>query len=157
MASPCLGPLSAPVLALVLGATARPGTSRLVYVLVREISVRPFVEAAHATGASRWRLMRRHIMPQLVTPLAASGALLLADLLAVEAGLSFIGLGVRPPLATWGSMLQEALPYLRSAWWLTAVPSVLLIATVLSAAALADQLERRSSRGGGARITRAPD
>ncbi len=96
-------------------------------------------------------------MPQLVTPLAASGALLLADLLAVEAGLSFIGLGVRPPLATWGSMLQEALPYLRSAWWLTAVPSVLLIATVLSAAALADQLERRSSRGGGARITRAPD
>ena len=141
-----LGPLSAVTLALVLGTTAWTGTSRLVYVLVREITARPFVEAARAMGASRWRLMQRHVMPQLLTPVVASGALLLADLLAVEAGLSFIGLGVRPPGSSWGSMLQDGLPYLRSAWWLAAVPSVLLIATVLSAAGIADRLGQASGR-----------
>jgi peptide/nickel transport system permease protein len=140
------GPLSAVTLAMVLGATAWTGTSRIVYVLVREISARPFVEAARSIGASRWRLMQRHIMPQLLNPIVASGALLLADILAVEAGLSFIGLGVRPPGASWGGMLQDGLPYLRSAWWLTAVPSTLLIATVLSAAGIADRLERAPGR-----------
>lgn len=141
-----LGPLSTISLALVLGATAWTGVSRLAYVLVREIGARPFVEAARATGASPARLLQRHVLPQLVTPMAAAGALLLADLLAVEAGLSFIGLGVRPPAASWGGMLQDGLPFIRSAWWLTAVPSLLLVATVLSAAAIADRLEQRSDR-----------
>jgi peptide/nickel transport system permease protein len=136
-----LGPLSAMTLALVLGATAWTGTGRLVYVLVRDVTARPFVEAARSIGASRLRVLQRHVMPQLLTPLAASGALLLADILAVEAGLSFIGLGVRPPAASWGGMLQDGLPYLQSAWWLTAAPSVLLIATVLSAAGIADRLD----------------
>ena len=138
-----LGPLSSTTLALVLGATAWTGTSRLVYILVRDVSARPFVEAARSIGASRWRRLQRHVMPHLLSPVAAAGALLLADILAVESGLSFIGLGVRPPAASWGGMLQDGLPYLRSAWWLTAVPSVLLIATVLSAAGIADRLEVR--------------
>lgn len=142
-----LGPLGTPLLALVLGATAWTGTSRLVFVLVRDYNGRPFVEAARAVGASRWRCVQRHVMPQLVTPLAASGALMVADLLAVEAGLSFIGLGVRPPAASWGSMLQDALPYMGSAWWLALVPSALLVITVLSAAAVADDLERRHPAG----------
>jgi peptide/nickel transport system permease protein len=141
-----VGPLGAVTLAMVLGATAWTGTSRIVYVLVREISARPFVEAARSIGASRWRLLQRHVLPQLLTPIAASSALLLADILAVEAGLSFIGLGVRPPGASWGGMLQDGLPYLRSAWWLTVVPSTLLIATVLSAAGIADRLESGSGR-----------
>ena len=142
-----LGPVGTVALALVLGATAWTGVSRLVFVLVREINAKPFVEAARAMGASRWHSLRRHVLPQLVDPIAAAGALLLADLLAVEAGLSFIGLGVRPPLASWGSMLQDGLPYMQSAWWLTAVPSLLLIVTVLSAAAVADRLERPRLRG----------
>ena len=141
-----LGPLSATTLALMLGTTAWTGTSRLVYVLVREVSARPFVEAARSIGASQWRLLRRHVAPQLLSPVAASGALLLADILAVESGLSFIGLGVRPPAASWGGMLQDGLPYLRSAWWLTAVPSALLIATVLSAAGIADRLDASQMR-----------
>lgn len=136
-----LGPLHAVTLALVLGATAWTGTSRLVYALVREIGTRPFVEAAQSIGASRWRLLQRHVLPQLVKPVAAAGVLLLADILAVEAGLSFIGLGVRPPAASWGGMLQDGLPYLRSAWWLVAVPAGLLVLTVLSAAGLADRLD----------------
>ncbi len=141
-----LGPLGTPMLALVLGATAWTGIGRLAYVLVRDVSARPFVEGARAMGASRWRCLWRHVAPQLISPIAASGALLLADLLAVEAGLSFIGLGVRPPQPSWGSMLQDALPYMRSAWWLTAVPSLLLIVTVLSAADIADRLEHRATR-----------
>ncbi len=144
-----LGPLGAATLSLVLGATAWTGTSRLVYVLVREVRARPFVEAARAVGAAPWWLLQRHVMPQLVNPVAASATLLLADLLAVEAGLSFIGLGVRPPQASWGSMLQDGLPYMRSAWWITVVPSLLLIATVLSAAVIADSLERPRTRSPG--------
>lgn len=141
-----LGPLGAVTLAVVLGATAWTGTSRLVYVLVRDVRAKPYIESARAIGVSRWRLLRWHVMPQLLNPIAASGALLLADLLAVEAGLSFIGLGVRPPGASWGSMLQDGLPYLRSAWWLTAVPAGLLIATVLSAAGISDRLDATRSR-----------
>jgi peptide/nickel transport system permease protein len=137
-----LGPLGAVTLAVVLGATAWTGTSRLVYVMVREMRAKPFIEAARSIGVSQWRLLGRHVMPQLVSPMAASGALLLADLLAVEAGLSFLGLGVRPPGASWGNMLQDGLPYLRSAWWLTAVPASLLVATVVSAADIADRLDR---------------
>ncbi len=146
-----LGPLGAVTLAIVLGATAWTGTSRLVYVLVREIRAKPFVEAARSIGVSRWHLLQRHIMPQLVSPLVAAGALLLADILAVEAGLSFIGLGVRPPGASWGSMLQDGLPYLRSAWWLTAVPASLLVATVVSAAGIADRMDA-AARDGGRRL-----
>ena len=140
-----LGPLGTVTLSLVLGATAWTGTSRLVYVLVREVRARPFVEAAASIGAAPWRLLQRHVMPQLVNPVAAAATLLLADILAVEAGLSFIGLGVRPPQASWGSMLQDGLPYMRSAWWITAAPCLLLIATVLSAGAIADGLERPGS------------
>ena len=136
-----LGPLSATTLALVLGATAWTGTSRLVYSLVREVSARPFVEAALSIGASRWRMLKQHVLPHLLSPLTASGALLLADILAVESGLSFVGLGVRPPAASWGGMLQDGLPYLRSAWWVTGVPCLLLIATVLSAAGIADRFD----------------
>lgn len=135
-----LGSLTPVALALILGATAWTGTSRLVYVLVRELRTREFVEAAHSVGASRSRVLALHIAPHLLGPLTASGALLLADILALESGLSFIGIGVRRPGASWGNMVQDALPYLGSAWWLAAVPCVLLLMTVLSAASIADHL-----------------
>ena len=127
-------------LSLVLGASAWAGTSRLVFVLVAELTAKPFVESARALGATRWRVMRQQIVPHLLGPLSASGILLFADMLALESGLSFLGVGVRPPTASWGNMVQDALPYLRSAWWLAAVPCVLLMTTVLAAATIADHL-----------------
>lgn len=132
--------LSAVGVSLLLGVTAWTGMSRLVYTLVREQSAYAYVEAARALGASRWRLLVRHIAPCVLAPLSAAGVLLLADLLAMESALSFLGIGVRAPAASWGSMVHDAVPYLRSAWWLTAVPCLLLVSTVVSAARLADAL-----------------
>ena len=132
--------LSVVGVSLLLGVTAWAGMSRLVYTLVREQFAYAYVEAARALGASRWRLLVRHIAPCVRAPLSAAGVLLFADLLAMESALSFLGIGVRAPAASWGSMVHDAVPYLRSAWWLTAVPCLLLVSTVVSAARLADAL-----------------
>lgn len=141
-----MGALTPTLLAILLGAAAWPATSRLVFALVRDAESRPYVEAARSTGATRARVFARHVVPHLVSPLTGSGALLLADVLALESGLSFIGLGVRPPGASWGTMVQDALPYLGSAWWTAAVPCVCLVVTVLSAAGIADWLRDRVAR-----------
>lgn len=138
------GPLEPVMLAMVLGGVAWTGMAHLVHALVREGLARPYVEAAMALGTTRWRCLVRHVAPHLTSPLTAAGALLFADILAVEAGLSFIGLGVRPPGASWGGMLQDALPFMRSAPWLTATPCALLVATVLGAASVADRLDASS-------------
>jgi len=141
-----MGALTPTLLAILLGAAAWPATSRLVFALVRDTQSRPFVEAARSSGATRARVFMKHVAPHLVSPLTASGALLLADVLALESGLSFIGLGVRAPGASWGTMVQDALPYLGSAWWTAAVPCVCLVVTVLSAAAVADSLRNMAVR-----------
>jgi peptide/nickel transport system permease protein len=135
------------VLALLLGATSWPAMSRVVFVQTRALRARDFVASARALGAHPLRVMSRHALPHLVGTLAATSAVLVADLLAVEAGLSFLGLGVRPPEASWGSMLQDGVPYLSSAWWVVAAPCVLLVATVLCVARVADALhEGRTTR-----------
>ena len=141
------GVLTPPVLAILLGAAAWPATSRLVYALVRDTESRSFVEAARSSGASSARVLAVHVAPHLAGPLVASGALLLADILALESGLSFLGLGVRPPGASWGNMVQDALPYLGSAWWTVAVPCACLVVTVLSAASIADHLQKKGMPG----------
>ncbi len=129
---------SAMVLAVLLGVTSWTALSQVICVQVRSVRSRDFVRAAQAIGATPMRVMFRHIGPQLIGSMTAASALLLADMLAVEAGLSFLGLGVRPPHASWGTMLQDGVPYLASAWWIAATPCVLLVLTVLSIARIAD-------------------
>jgi peptide/nickel transport system permease protein len=140
------GALSPLPLAMVLGISAWPAMGRLVYSLVRDAQSRAFVEAARAAGVAPVRVFLHHIVPHLMGPLGAAGTLLLADVLALEAGLSFLGLGIRPPGASWGNMVQDALPYLGSAWWTAAVPCVCLLVTVLSASQLADHLQKKTRR-----------
>lgn len=127
-------------LALALGATSWTALGRLVFAQVRQLRAREFVAAARALGASPARLLARHVAPHLAAPVGAAAALLLADLLALEATLSFLGLGVRPPRPSWGAMVQDGLPYLSSAWWVAALPCALLVTTVLCVARLADRL-----------------
>jgi peptide/nickel transport system permease protein len=135
-------------LAILLGAINWTTLSRLVFVQVRVVRAREFVVSARALGASSTWVLTRHVAPHLAGSLFAASAVLVADLLAVEASLSFLGLGVRPPAASWGSILQDGVPYLTSAWWVAAVPCVLLVATVLSVAHLADALDARPERTG---------
>jgi peptide/nickel transport system permease protein len=141
------GTLSPLFLAIVLGVAAWPVIARLTYTFAREATGRDFVEAARAVGSTRWSVLSRHVAPHLVGPLTAAGALLLADVLAVESGLSFLGIGVRPPAPSWGNMVQDALPYLGSAPWVAAVPCLALLVTVMAVTTLADAAyERRASQ-----------
>lgn len=118
-------------IAVVLGLTSWMGLARVLVVQVRQVRTREFVTAARATGATPLRVVGVHVLPHLTPTLAANGVLLIADLLAFEAAVSFLGLGVRPPRASWGSMLQDGVPTLATAWWTATVPAVLLVATVL--------------------------
>jgi peptide/nickel transport system permease protein len=137
-------------LAVALGLTAWPGTSRLVRARVAQVRAQEFVAAARALGASPARILARHVPPHLAGTVAVSGTLLFAELLALEAGLSFLGLGVRPPAASWGSMVQDGTPYLLDAWWTAAVPTACVVASVLAATALGDALaDRARPRRGG--------
>ena len=129
------------VLALLLGSTSWTNMSRVIFVQVRSLRSREFVTSARALGASPVRVMTRHVAPHLSGTLGASSAMLVADMLAAEAGLSFLGLGVRPPQSSWGTMLQDGVPYLASAWWVAATPCVLLVVTVLSIARMADTMQ----------------
>ena len=131
------GVMSPTLLAVVLGLTSWTSISRLVFTKIRELNTRAFVEAARALGLSRPVILRRHLAPHLLAPLGAAGTLLLADLLAIESGLSFLGLGVKAPMPSWGNMVQDAVPFLQSAGWLAAIPCLLIMATVGSASAVA--------------------
>lgn len=141
------GAVPAPMLALVLGLTAWPATARLVRARLAAVRDAEFVQAARALGASPARVALRHLPPHAAGTLAVSATLLFGELLALEAGLSFLGLGVRPPDASWGSMVQDGTPYVADAWWTAVVPTVCIVVSVMSASALGDYLAERA-RGG---------
>jgi ABC-type dipeptide/oligopeptide/nickel transport system permease subunit len=91
-----------------------------------------FIEASRSVGAGPLRMIRRHILPNVASPLIVQTALSFGYALLAEAGLSFLGLGVQPPNASWGVMLQEAYQFVLSDPWATVVPGVAIALTVLS-------------------------
>jgi peptide/nickel transport system permease protein len=101
---------------------------------------RDFVEAGRALGFSPFRLMRVHILPNMISDVVVLGSLWMASAIRTEASLSFIGLGVPPPTATWGSMIREGFENILDAWWLTVFPSVAILLTVLALNLLGDAL-----------------
>jgi peptide/nickel transport system permease protein len=121
-----------PVLILVLGATGWFGTSRLVRAEVLRLKNLDFVHAAEALGASRRRIALSHLLPNVAGPLAAATTLAVGDVILLEAGLSFLGLGVQPPTPSWGGMILEAQPYLITAPWTSLVPGLAVLITVLA-------------------------
>jgi peptide/nickel transport system permease protein len=131
---------SVPLLALLLGAGSWTALAQVVYTEARAVRAREFVCAAEALGVPPRRLLVHHVAPHLTRVVGAASATLLADLLAVEAGVSFLGLGVRPPTPCWGTILQDGVAYLGSAWWVALAPALLLVLTVLGVARLADRL-----------------
>lgn len=132
-------PLAA--LIVVLGATGWLGTSRLVRGEVLRLRTETFVTAARAMGASPFRILRRHLLPNVAGPLIVAATLGLGDVILIEAGLSFLGLGVQPPTPSWGGMILEARPVLLSAPWTSVFPGLGILATVLAANLLGEALE----------------
>jgi peptide/nickel transport system permease protein len=123
-----------PLVALVvtLGTTGWLGTSRLVRAEVLRLKTLEFVRAAEALGASRRRIIFRHLLPNIAGPLAAATTLAVGDVILLEAGLSFLGLGVQPPTPSWGSMILDSKPYLTQAPWTSLPPGLAILLTVLA-------------------------
>jgi len=107
--------------------------AQLVRVAVLSMRRREFVTVAIALGASDWRVLFRHIAPNVLASALVVSSFQLAELIIVESSLSFLGLGVQPPLPSWGSMLSQGREYISSAWWLVFFPGFAIIVTVLGA------------------------
>ncbi len=101
---------------------------------------RDFVVAARAAGASDARIMFRHVLPNVLTPVIVVAVFAVANMIILEATLSFLGLGVEPSVVTWGRMLNAGRLYLSTAWWLTAFPGLAIFLTVLAVNLLGDHL-----------------
>jgi peptide/nickel transport system permease protein len=101
---------------------------------------RDFVEAGRALGFGPLRLMGVHILPNMISDVIVMGSLWMASAIRTEAALSFIGLGVPPPAATWGSMIRDGFENILDAWWLAVFPSLAILLTVLALNLLGDAL-----------------
>jgi peptide/nickel transport system permease protein len=114
--------------------------ARIVRGLVLSLREREFVEAARALGASDLRIMVREILPNLVAPIIVYATLQIPLNILIEASLSFLGVGVRPPTASWGQMIAAATPTFNTAWWYMVFPGAALLLTVLAFNLLGDGL-----------------
>jgi peptide/nickel transport system permease protein len=134
------GNLPTPWLVLALGLTGWFGVSRLARAQVIATKSREFVVAAQALGASERRVLARHVLPHVVAPVLVTAMLGVGNVIALEAGLSYLGVGVRPPNASWGSILQDGSEFVASAWWVALAPGVAIVLTVLAVNVLGDGL-----------------
>jgi len=125
---------------LALAISGWVGYARLVRAQVMAVKEREFVEAARALGATDWRIMVRHILPNTLQPLIVQGAIGMAGAVLAEATLSFLGLGVPPPAASWGSMLNDARSHLFDSPHLVFFPAIAVMLTVLSFNFIGDAL-----------------
>jgi peptide/nickel transport system permease protein len=114
--------------------------ARIVRGLVLSLREREFVQASRALGASNTRIMFREILPNLVAPVIVYSSLLIPLNILLEAALSFLGVGIRPPTASWGQMIADATPIFNTAWWYMVFPGIALLLTVLAFNLLGDGL-----------------
>jgi peptide/nickel transport system permease protein len=126
--------------AIALSAVYIPRTARIVRASVLVVRELEFVQAAAAMGASHWRVLRRHILPNCLAPLIVQLTFIFAYAILSEAVLSFLGLGAAPPTPTWGNIIAEGRQYMREAAWITLVPGLVLAVTVVGLNLLGDGL-----------------
>jgi peptide/nickel transport system permease protein len=132
--------IPSPALILILGTTGWFGASRLVRGEVVRLRHEPFVSGAEALGAGPGRVMIRHLLPNAAGPLLVAATLAVGDVILLEAGLSFLGLGIQPPTPSWGAMILDAKPVLVTAPWTSLFPGLAIVITVLSVNLIGDAL-----------------
>jgi peptide/nickel transport system permease protein len=133
-------PIPMPALVLLLGVTGWYGTSRLVRGEAARLREEEFVSAARALGAGRGRIAGRHLLPNVAGPVLVAATLGVGDVMLLEAGLSFLGLGVRPPTPSLGGMIQDARTVFATAPWTSIFPGLAIVLAVLAVNLLGDAL-----------------
>jgi ABC-type dipeptide/oligopeptide/nickel transport system permease subunit len=129
------------VIVFVVALAGWPYIARIVRGLVLSLREREFVEASRSLGASDARIMFREILPNLLAPIIVYSSLLIPQFILLEAALSFLGVGIRPPTASWGQMIAAATPNFSTAWWYMAFPGLALLLAVLAFNLLGDGLQ----------------
>jgi peptide/nickel transport system permease protein len=135
---------SATLVVLVLGLTGWMPVARLVYAEVRSQLARPYSEAATVLGATRLRILTRHALPNALAPVLALATLGVGNAITLEAGLSFLGLGVQPPTASWGTLIASGRDTVVNAPWVGLAPGIALVIVVVACTLVADSIQERA-------------
>ena len=125
---------------IAVGISSVPGYARIVRASVIQLKGQEFIEAAKAIGATDWRIIIKHIIPNSLAPIIVQGTLGVAGAILSAAGLSFIGLGIQPPQPEWGAMLSAGRVYIRDNAWMTLFPGLFIMITILALNLLGDGL-----------------
>ena len=129
-----------PLLITFIGVSAFPGAARIVRADVLSLKPREFITASLVVGSSPWRIMLRHILPNLLPIIIVSATLRVGAAILTEAGLSYFGLGVPPPAPTWGGMVADGRTSLDVAWWVSTFPGAALLVVVIATNLVGDGL-----------------
>lgn len=128
------------VLVVVLAIGSWVGHARIVRGLAMSLREREFVQSARALGAAGWRILFRHLLPDVLAVIVIMATFDVGRIIILESTLSFLGLGVQPPTPSWGSDLRDAAVYVRQAWWMATFPGVIIMTVVLGVNLLGDTL-----------------
>jgi peptide/nickel transport system permease protein len=128
------------LLIALLGLTGWFGVSRLVRAQVRSVSRQEFVLSARALGMRDARVLIRHVLPNVVSPVLVAATLGIGNVILLEAGLSYLGIGVQPPQASWGNIIQDAGGQITQLWWISLFPGLVIMTTVMAFNTLGDAL-----------------
>jgi len=134
------GAVGVPALILLLGLTGWFAVSRLVRAEVLALRDRDMVVAARALGARNSAIIRRHILPNVLSPVIVAATLGVANVILIEAGLSYLGIGVRPPAASWGNIIQDGADQIGTLWWVSLFPGAAIVITVAAFNVVGDRL-----------------
>jgi len=126
---------------IVIGATSWMGVARLVRAEILSLKERDFVLIARVYGAGTFRIIFKHLLPNALPPILVSASLGLGQAILIESALSFLGIGVQPPIPSWGNILIEGKETLEVAWWLSVFPGFAILITVLAFTLLGETLQ----------------
>jgi peptide/nickel transport system permease protein len=141
-----IGPASPAVLALLIGVTGWMTTARLVHSETKRLLETEHLRAAHALGLPRARILRVHLLPGLAPTLVAAGTIALAAAIPLEAALSYLGLGVPLPQASWGNIITEAEGQLLRRWWMVLFPTLAIVGAVFALNVVAERILPTATR-----------
>ncbi|MDW7651204.1 MAG: ABC transporter permease [Bacillota bacterium] len=137
----------------VIGITGWPGVARLVRGEIMQLKEADFTSSARLLGASHTRIVLTHLLPNTFAPILVAATLCVPAAIMTEAGLGYFGLGIQPPVPTWGSMLRDAQFYIRHAWWYATFPGLFIFLTVFAFHLTGEGLRKRLDPRRGKRLS----